>query len=99
MDLSALPDVNTLISVLTPTVTVLVMFSKLRTNVEQLVDAVREIQKTISVLPVLALRAEQLEVRVDRIEAKVSGLDVRIAASEKDRENIHRQLDQQWGRQ
>lgn len=98
MDLSALPDVNTLITVATPTVSVLFVFSKLRTNVEELVSAVREIQKTISILPVLALRAEQVEVRVDRIEDKVGNLDVRLSASEKDRENMHRQLDH-WGKQ
>ena len=98
MDLSALPDVNTIISVATPTVTVLFIFSKLRLDVAELINSVRDIQKSIAILPVLALRAEQLEVKVDRMEDKVVNLEVRLSASEKDRENIHRQLDH-WGEQ
>lgn len=93
MDLGNLPDVNTLFTVGTPTVSVLVMFGKLRTNVEELIKAVQHIQKTIEVLPLLALRAEQLEIRVDRLEVRATSLESRISASEKDRENIHRQLD------
>lgn len=93
MDVTALPDVDTLITVATPTVSVLFVFAKLRTNVAELVEAVREIQKTITVLPVIALRAEQLEAKVEKIEVKVANLDVRLSASEKDRENIHRELD------
>lgn len=93
MNLSSLPDINTLFTVGTPTVSVLVMFGKLRSNVEELIKAVQGIQKTIEVLPVLALRAEQIEVRVDKIEQRIISLESRISASEKDRENIHRQLD------
>ena len=99
MELKELSDLaQTIISVGTPTATVLLVFGKLRINVAELVEAVREIQKTIAVLPIIALRADQLEVKVDRMEDKVANLDVRLSASEKDRENIHRQLDH-WGKQ
>lgn len=94
MELKELLDLaSTIITVGTPTATVMLVFGKLRTNVSELVEAVREIQRTITVLPLIALRADQLEVKVDRMESKVANIDVRLSASENDRENIHRQLD------
>lgn len=94
MELKELSELaSTIITVGTPTATVLFVFSKIKNHVDELVISVKDIQKTISVLPVLALRAEQLEVKVDRMESKVANIDVRLSASENDRENIHRQLD------
>ena len=98
MNLDSLPDINTLVTVGTPTVSVLVMFGKLRTNVTELINSVKEIQKSISVLPMLAFRAEVVEKRVEHLDGRVTSLESRISASEKDRENIHRQIDG-WGKQ
>ena len=93
MMIDSLPDLNTLFTVGTPTVSVLVMFGKLRTNFTELINSVKEFHKSTAVLPMLAFRAEVVEKRVEHLDGRVVSLESRISASEKDRENIHRQLD------
>lgn len=88
--LSDLSEVfNTIFTVGTPTVTVIVIFSKVRADVARLIHEVEKIQQVVTLVPMFELRASNLENRVDKIESLVIDFAARMSASEQDRKGLH----------
>ena len=72
MELKELYDLaSTIITVGTPTVTVLLVFGQLRSDVTRLVKAVEDIQRQLSTIPTIEFRAATLEARVTKLEDNV----------------------------
>ena len=72
MELKEFSDLaSTIITVGTPTVTVLLVFGQLKTEVTRLVKAVEDIQRQLSTIPTIEFRAATLEARVTKLEDNV----------------------------
>lgn len=72
MEFKELSDLaSTIITVGTPTVTVLLVFGQLKVEVTRLVKAVEEIQRQLSTIPTIEYRAANLESRVTKLEDNV----------------------------
>lgn len=72
MELKEFSDLaSTIITVGTPTVTVLLVFGQLKTDVTRLVKAVEDIQRQLSTIPTIEFRAATLEARVTKLEDNV----------------------------
>ena len=72
MELKDFSDLaSTIITVGTPTVTVLLVFGQLRSDVTRLVKAVEDIQRQLSTIPTIEFRAATLEARVTKLEDNV----------------------------